>query len=163
MAHVHKKRLETMRRERAAGALLGSPRIIKPSGPVSTTKHTRKTLPDRHPNTNSTASAPTPHTRKRSLITERLARLLDDVPVPAASMASERELEARNAEEQDPACVSSIASSEVEMDGLEATEYTLADVLEDKDDTESDGKWKPLEMTASGRPYGTWRGEYHGI
>ncbi|GAB1319579.1 hypothetical protein MFIFM68171_09789 [Madurella fahalii] len=157
MAHVHKKRLETIRRMKHAETLLGSPGITKPLGPVSNAKHTNKALQDRQPGTKGMAPASTYHAQKRSLVSERLARFFDDSLVSAASMASEKGLEVRNENEQGPAGVPIVRSSDVEMSGLEATQSKLSGALEDKHGDESDGEWEPLEMAAPGRLYSQWK------
>ncbi len=112
-----KKRAETARRKKEAEALLGTPGIAKPSGPVSNLKHSHQ-----HSNSSPSASPsalvrpPPHHTWKKSPVGEKLARLFEDSPAsvasttpmaqPGPSPAVERPRSARQ---------SSSTSSDVEM------------------------------------------------
>lgn len=84
MDHVSQKRMETMKRKREAEAPSGSPNVrFKPSGPMNGIKHTPQHLNSASLNNASNASTPTHEVRKRPLLSEQLARLLDDKPTSA--------------------------------------------------------------------------------
>src|SRR4051812_45556459 len=90
MDNVHNKRTETMRRRKEAEALLGTPGITKSSRSVAGVKHTTKSSgsPNRLPRLPGTTTHPAHEARKRSMVSEKLARLLNDKPASANSATS---------------------------------------------------------------------------
>lgn len=69
MDHVHKKRVETMRRRKEAESLLGTPGITKPSQKISASPIPPPRLSD--------LASSADHDRRRSGVSEKLARLFD--------------------------------------------------------------------------------------
>jgi hypothetical protein len=92
-----KKRLETVRRKKEAAALIGTPGITKPSGPVGSLKHAAKSSASssRLPNLSGPAATLAHHARKRSLVAEQLAHVFDDklASLPGPATHSSRELD----------------------------------------------------------------------
>ncbi|KAK3307314.1 uncharacterized protein B0T15DRAFT_529880 [Chaetomium strumarium] len=82
MDHVHKNRIDTMRRKQEAGVSIGSPGISKPSGPMGAPRHSENGTAGLHALATlaGPTTAPIHHARKRSMVLEELARLLEDKP-----------------------------------------------------------------------------------
>jgi len=82
MDHVHKKRVETIKRRREAEALLGTPGVSKPFGPQQKNANSPNRLPIL---SGLTALSAPHHSRKRSLVSGQLARLFDDSSASSGS------------------------------------------------------------------------------
>lgn len=167
MDNVHKKRVETMKKKKEA-ALLGTPGVTKPLGPVSSVKGVQKTpgSPSRLPNY-SLATNSNHHVWTKSLVSEQLARYLDDKP---ASAILARQLNGQGVEKQESVSRPSSATSDIEMPNIEPVNYPGDSIdSEWEEDSMSPRHSRPedegysgevtgdvpksIERTASGRPY----------
>lgn len=176
MDNVHKKRLETMRRRKEEASLLGTPGATQSSGTTGSVKNTHKT-PD---TARGFVPTPTQHVRKRSLVSEQLARFLNDTPTSATSAgplnggksdskprpnsaASDR----KPPDARAPKRRNVILDSEWEEDSslLNGPESDgLADSRNPKDESETgetpEDLPQAIERTASGRGYGEFKGTF---
>lgn len=176
MDNVHKKRLETMRRRKEEAGLLGTPGATQSSGTTGSVKNTHK-IPG---TAKGFVPTPTQHVRKRSLVSEQLARFLNDTPASATSAdrlnGGKSDLKPRPnsaAPDREPPNARApkrrnvVLDSEWEEDssllnGLDSDE--LADPQNPKDELETGETPEELpqaiERTASGRGYGEFKGTF---
>lgn len=176
MDQVHKKRIETIRRRKEEEALLGTSGITKPLGPVGTPKHANKSSasPNRIPRLLGLTTSPAHHARKRTVVSEQLARLFEDRPM-ATESASLVPLPRPRSDFKKPESTRRTVwstSSDFEMSETSpppgrhgssnhSNDGQASEKPNDEDDNEKATKDSPfpLELAAPDRPYTKWKGE----
>ncbi|KAK4126455.1 hypothetical protein N657DRAFT_615213 [Parathielavia appendiculata] len=161
-----KKRLETMRLRREAAALLGTPGITKPSGPVASLNHTpmSSASPKRSAILSGLAATPPHRARKRSLGPDQLARLTEEKTIPNQSTALTPNSGAHTGTEEAKYLVQprptapdfhmlDIGDSSNRNFSYQQAQPTSASALDDEDDQSADQEWEEegddLSMDAS--------------
>ncbi|KAK4234912.1 hypothetical protein C8A03DRAFT_18267 [Achaetomium macrosporum] len=143
MDHVHQKRLETMRRKQEAAASIGSPGISKPSGFVGTPKHSQNgsTAPHVLSTLAGPITTPTHHAKKRTMVVQELARLLEDKTASTTSAAPASHHGPVGAEEQPQ------STSDVEMvDSRPSLDQTKPD---DAGYSDVDSEWEEESLSSA--------------